>query len=51
VHGLGPHNIKVGGRDTNVRKELKELYSTIEEAKADITGLWGSAILNRQRLG
>jgi len=40
MHGLGPHNVKVGGRDTNVRKELKELYSTIEEAKADITGLW-----------
>jgi len=40
MHGLGPHNIKVGSRDTNVRKELKELYSTIEEAKADITGLW-----------
>ena len=40
MHGLGPHNIKIGGRDTNVRKELKELYSTIEEAKADITGLW-----------
>lgn len=41
MHGLGPHNIKVGGRDTNVRRELKELYSAIEEAKADITGLWG----------
>jgi hypothetical protein len=40
MHGLGPHNIKVGGRDMNVRKELKELYSAIEEAKADITGLW-----------
>jgi hypothetical protein len=40
MHGLGPHNIKVAGRDTNVRKELKELYSAIEEAKADITGLW-----------
>src|SRR6266542_6145189 len=40
MHGLGPHNIKVGGQETNVRKELKELYSTIEEAKADITGLW-----------
>ena len=40
MHGLGPHNIKPGGRDTNVRKELKELYSAIEEAKADITGLW-----------
>jgi hypothetical protein len=40
MHGLGPHQIKVQGRDTNVRKELKELYSAIEEAKADITGLW-----------
>jgi peptidase M49-like protein len=40
MHGLGPHNVKVGGRDTSVRKELKELYSAIEEAKADVTGLW-----------
>lgn len=40
IHGIGPHNIKIGGRDTTPRKELKELYSTIEEAKADITGLW-----------
>ena len=40
MHGLGPHNIKVGGRDTSVRKELKEQYSAFEEAKADITGLW-----------
>ncbi len=40
MHGLGPHNIRVAGRDTNVRKELKEQYSAIEEAKADITGLW-----------
>jgi len=40
MHGLGPHNIRVGGRDATVRKELKELYSAIEEAKADITSLW-----------
>jgi hypothetical protein len=40
MHGLGPHNISVAGRETTVRKELKELYSAIEEAKADITGLW-----------
>jgi hypothetical protein len=39
-HGLGPHQIRVQGRDTNPRLELKELYSTIEEAKADITGLF-----------
>ena len=40
MHGLGPHNIKVNGQDTTVRKQLKELYSPLEEAKADITGLW-----------
>jgi hypothetical protein len=40
VHGLGPHNITVAGKATNVRKELKDLYSAIEEAKADITGLF-----------
>jgi len=40
MHGLGPHQIIVDGRNTSVRKELKELYSAIEEAKADITGLF-----------
>ena len=40
MHGLGPHNIKVNGEDTTVRKQLKELSSAFEEAKADITGLW-----------
>ena len=39
-HGIGPHQIKVGGRATTPRQELKELYSAIEEAKADITGLF-----------
>jgi Peptidase family M49 len=40
MHGLGPHNITVDGQETTVRKQLKELYSAIEEAKADMTGLW-----------
>src|SRR4029079_272167 len=40
MHGLGPHNIRVGGRETTVRQELKDTYSTIEEAKADVSGLW-----------
>jgi len=40
VHGLGPHNIKVDGQETTVRLQLKEQYSAIEEAKADVTGLW-----------
>ena len=40
MHGLGPHNITVGGRQTTVRQELKETFSAIEEAKADVSGLW-----------
>ncbi len=39
-HGIGPHEITVNGRKTSVRLELKDLYSTIEEAKADVTGLF-----------
>jgi len=40
MHGLGPHQITVEGRTTTPRAELKELYSAIEEAKADVTGLF-----------
>jgi Peptidase family M49 len=40
MHGLGPHNITVDGRATTVRLQLKDKYSAIEEAKADMTGLW-----------
>ncbi|HUQ50497.1 MAG TPA: hypothetical protein VM056_07285 [Terriglobales bacterium] len=40
THGLGPHGIKISGRESTPRQELKELYSTIEEAKADVTGLF-----------
>jgi hypothetical protein len=40
MHGLGPQEITVNGRATTVRLELKELNSTLEEAKADISGLW-----------
>src|SRR5438105_1278976 len=40
THGLGPHQIKIGDRSTNPRLELKELFSAIEEAKADVTGLF-----------
>jgi hypothetical protein len=40
MHGLGPQAISVGGRQTTVRQELKETNGTLEEAKADISGLW-----------
>jgi len=40
MHGLGPHNITVNGRQTTVRQQLKEASSFLEEAKADISGLF-----------
>ena len=45
MHGLGPHDIIVGGRTTTVRQELKDTYSAIEEAKADISGLFALQFL------
>jgi hypothetical protein len=39
-HGIGPHQISVGGRGTTPRQELKDLYSAVEEAKADVLGLY-----------
>jgi len=40
THGIGPQQIKVGARATTARQELKELFGAIEEAKADVTGLF-----------
>ncbi|MEP7271982.1 MAG: hypothetical protein ABI882_10800, partial [Acidobacteriota bacterium] len=52
MHGLGPHVIKVGGKDSSVRQQLKDKYSTIEEAKADITGLWAlQQLVDKGELG
>ena len=45
THGLGPHLTKNGGRDSTPRQDLKETYGTIEEAKADITGLFALAYM------
>jgi hypothetical protein len=40
MHGLGPHELKVDGRLTTVRQALQETSSAIEEAKADVSGMW-----------
>jgi hypothetical protein len=41
MHGLGPHATKTkDGKPSTPRQDLKDAYSTIEEAKADVTGLW-----------
>jgi hypothetical protein len=45
MHGLGPHSISVGGRATTVRQEMKDASSYLEEAKADISGLWAIQFL------
>lgn len=40
-HGIGPHTIELpNGKQSTVRMELQELHSALEEAKADIVGLW-----------
>jgi hypothetical protein len=39
MHGLGPHEAPPGSKRT-VREALGSVYGTLEEAKADISGLW-----------
>lgn len=45
MHGLGPNQIEVDGKKTSVRQQLQERYSAIEEAKADISGLFALQLL------
>lgn len=45
MHGLGPQTIDVDGRQTTVRSELRELNGRLEEAKADVSGLWALQFL------
>ncbi|KAL7247463.1 hypothetical protein ACSBR2_002387 [Camellia fascicularis] len=45
-HGIGPHTITLpNGEKSTVRLELQELHSAMEEAKADIVGLWALRFL------
>ena len=39
-HSLGPGTITVDGRETEVRLELKDQYSGLEEGKADVMGAY-----------
>lgn len=45
MHGLGPHNIVVDGKTTTARARLEANYSAIEEAKADVSGLFAMQYL------
>lgn len=49
-HGLGPGRIRVNGRETEVRLELKEHYSALEEAKADAVGMHNLYLLAERGL-
>ncbi|OMO73906.1 nudix hydrolase 3-like protein [Corchorus olitorius] len=50
-HGIGPHTIILpDGRKSTVRLELQELHSALEEAKADIVGLWALNFLIKKNL-
>jgi len=49
-HGIGPGEIKKGGRETTVNKELKDLYSVIEECKADTLGIYNAIYLTQKGL-
>ncbi|OVA06923.1 NUDIX hydrolase domain [Macleaya cordata] len=50
-HGIGPHTITLpSGQKSTVRLELQELHSALEEAKADIVGLWALKFLINQEL-
>lgn len=44
-HGIGPGYITVDGRETEVKKELQETYSTLEECKADILGIYNNIFM------
>ncbi len=45
AHGLGPGFITVDGQRTTVNQALRDRYSAIEEAKADVTGLHNLTVL------
>jgi len=51
MHGLGPPPDQSGRGDTTVRNELTEVYGAIEEAKADITGLFALQYMIGPRCG
>ncbi len=44
-HGVGPGYIRVNGLETEVKLELKETYSRIEEAKADVLGMYNNLFM------
>ncbi|MEE9270764.1 MAG: peptidase [Candidatus Krumholzibacteria bacterium] len=49
AHGLGPGKLlREDGTETTVSRELKELYPPLEEAKADVVGLYCKKVLMKE---
>jgi hypothetical protein len=44
-HGLGPAFARVSGKQVDIRAAIGPVYSGLEEAKADVTGMYGLAFL------
>jgi hypothetical protein len=49
-HGLGPAFAHIGGKQVDIREAIGPTYSGLEEAKADVTGLYLSKWLVDQKL-
>ena len=45
THGIGPGIITKDGKKTEVKIELKETYSKIEECKADVLGMYNNIFM------
>jgi len=46
MHGLGPHHVPgPGGKPITIRAALQQSYGALEEAKADVAGLWALQLL------
>ncbi len=44
-HGVGPGKITINGKQTEVKKELRETYSKLEECKADLLGMYNNMFM------
>ena len=47
-HGLGPSYSRVNGKQVDIRESLGPVYSGLEEAKADVTGMFALHWLTEQ---
>ena len=41
AHGLGPAYARRGGKQVDIREAIGPVFSALEEAKADVVGMFG----------